>query len=235
MHCPDLQELGIVIDVTVVNLNPMEKPGGAFSHRKLTTLHLGDSSPTGAPLVAVFLSDIVPRVTKIPAWQRLETETREVGEKVQRRWEEVQRLSTFVMVREQERHWSEQTRIIDASGLRSPMPLGEISVVRIHPKTTLGTHDCNLQSLASAWNLPVKFNQVTGENTNVRCIIIWDIQIKETGLYILNPRAFMQATCCLTSSLQCSSPSAPSCFKKHSSRADLVSGHAQHLHIVSRV
>ena len=123
-HCPDLQELGIVVDAGV-DLNSMRKPGGGFSHATLRVLHMGDSRVKSAALVAAFLSDVVPCVTIINAWQTSEMETREGGKKYQRRWQEVKRLlSTFVMVREQERHWSEQT---NASGLRSSMPLSETS------------------------------------------------------------------------------------------------------------
>ena len=122
VHCPDLQELGIVVDAGA-DLNSMGKPGG-FSHNTLRVLHMGDSRVTSAALVAAFLSDIVPCVTVINAWQTSEMERREGGKKYQRKWQAVKRLlSTFVMVREQERHWSEQTRIVDASS----MSLGETS------------------------------------------------------------------------------------------------------------
>ena len=128
VHCPDLQELGIVIDATKVDWNPIGKPGGGFSHTTLTELHMGDSRVTSATMVGAFLSDIVPRVTTITAWQTVEMETREGGKKYQRRWEEVQRLlSTFAMVREQERQWSERTRIVDAPGVGSSMSLSETS------------------------------------------------------------------------------------------------------------
>ena len=128
VHCPDLQELGIVIDATKVDLNPIGKPGGGFSHTTLTTLHMGDSRVTSAAMVGAFLSDIVPRVTIITAWGTFEMETREGGKKYQRRWEEVQGLlSTFAVVREQERQWSERTRIVDAPGVGSSMSLSETS------------------------------------------------------------------------------------------------------------
>ncbi len=45
----------------------------------------------------------------------------------------------------------------------------------------------------------------------------------------LNPRPRMHATCLCTSSLHFSSATDASAFKKQSSRADFVSGHAQHL------
>lgn len=130
-HCPDLQTLGIVIDATRIDSDPTTRPGGGFSHTTLTDLQMGDSKVTNAMLVGAFLSDIVPRVATIIAWQAPEMEAREGGKKYQRRWKEVERLlSTFAMVREQERQWSERTRrarIADAPGIGSSMALSDLS------------------------------------------------------------------------------------------------------------
>ena len=64
-YCPDLQNLGIVVDAT---LDPTSFNDDGPINDKITCLHLGDSKPSSDPYpshVAQFLSDLFPGLLKI--------------------------------------------------------------------------------------------------------------------------------------------------------------------------
>lgn len=89
-YCPDLQNLGIVVDAT---LDPTPFNDDGPINDKITCLHLGDSKPSSDPYpshVAQFLSDLFPGLLKIHvsppnapnsrAWGTIEDMVLQLGE-----------------------------------------------------------------------------------------------------------------------------------------------------------
>lgn len=122
-NCPELRLLGISIDATQVDRSSTERPGAGVRNEVITWLELSDSRLRDPPLVAAFLSDILPNVGAIHAWDSEEMDAQEGARKYQRRWGEVEKLlKTFAMVREQEKNWIQQKRAMDVRLTSSSSP-----------------------------------------------------------------------------------------------------------------
>lgn len=100
-HCPDLCELGIILDAaSVVPMpSPLARPGGGVSNHNIDSMTVGSSTIQDPRLVAAFLSDILPNLKEIH-WE--EDEEYDLSSL----WDQVQDLlPIFGQVRKQERAW----------------------------------------------------------------------------------------------------------------------------------
>jgi len=61
-HCPKLRELTLTFDTDVVDINPLERPGGAICNRNITVLGIGFSVVKDPAAAAAFLSEILPNL-----------------------------------------------------------------------------------------------------------------------------------------------------------------------------
>lgn len=112
-NCPRLRILNLVIDGTQVKQYSLDKPGGSqgICNETIASLIIGDSKiRKTVAQVAAFLSDILPNVEEISAWDSPDLVDRDEGRKYRKRWQEVSKLlGTFAMVREQERIWKDDS------------------------------------------------------------------------------------------------------------------------------
>jgi len=107
LSLPQLQELSIAINATVVDHTLNMPPTGVFN-TKICDLNLADSVIQNEHAVAAFLSDILPNVRRIDSWfynvARNASVSPADAEKYNARWNTVAALIvTFAAVREQER------------------------------------------------------------------------------------------------------------------------------------
>ncbi|KII95717.1 hypothetical protein PLICRDRAFT_693873 [Plicaturopsis crispa FD-325 SS-3] len=95
--CPDLQQLGIVIDATKVDASSLVMGQKTKPNMKIDALRLGNSPITDVDVVADALSYVLPRLFDIRAWDRdarfeLYTLPNDEADQYKARWVEVQTI-----------------------------------------------------------------------------------------------------------------------------------------------
>jgi len=73
LSLPQLNNLGIVIDASIVD-HTLDMPLAGVCNTKICHLDLGDSVIQSAPLVAAFMSDVLPNLRLIDSWKDVMTE-----------------------------------------------------------------------------------------------------------------------------------------------------------------
>ncbi|KIJ69503.1 hypothetical protein HYDPIDRAFT_165023 [Hydnomerulius pinastri MD-312] len=106
--CPKLRKLAISIDATKLDTITTKRPGGGVSNALVTELFLGNSRIADGQEVAVVLSDILPNLNNITAWQCMDMYGHAGWRDQLTIWQGVMGLHrTLTKVRKQERNWKE--------------------------------------------------------------------------------------------------------------------------------
>ncbi|EIW83313.1 hypothetical protein CONPUDRAFT_136385 [Coniophora puteana RWD-64-598 SS2] len=110
-HCPELENLEIVLDATVHR----NLPSPSIPANMLVTGISIDDSPIKDPFyVASYLSHIFPRLSAIYCWKSADLPARENADKYEKKWEEVEKFLKLLSCKHQyENFWR------NASGRRS--------------------------------------------------------------------------------------------------------------------
>ncbi|KIJ69502.1 hypothetical protein HYDPIDRAFT_165022 [Hydnomerulius pinastri MD-312] len=108
-RCPKLVHLALTIDTAKSHTRSTKRPGGGVCNQRITTLFLGDSTVEDVTSVAIVLSDILPELCEINAWQSSQMESSHSParrKKYLTLWLQVWNLyHTLRVVRRQERLW----------------------------------------------------------------------------------------------------------------------------------
>ncbi|KAH7929962.1 hypothetical protein BV22DRAFT_93909 [Leucogyrophana mollusca] len=104
-HCPSLKTLGLAIDASTIGAG-RSRPGRGVCNTSITKLELAYSPIENWVYVATFLSDILPSVKSLEAWDDHVYDVWGDCITYARRWARVEKmLGAFANVRRQERRW----------------------------------------------------------------------------------------------------------------------------------